>query len=107
MPSIQRLHEELGPDGLSVVAISVDESGPERVRAWVEERNLTFEVLHDRSGRIERVYQTTGVPETFVIDREGVIVKKIIGATEWDHPTQMNLLRRLLGSKTDREESDT
>ncbi len=42
-----------------------------------------------------------------MIDREGVIVKKIIGATEWDHPTHMNLLRRLLGSKTDREESDT
>ena len=97
MPSIQRLYEELSRDGLEVVAISVDNSDTESVRAWVEERELTFDVLHDRSARIERDYQTTGVPESFIIDRHGIIIKKVIGATEWDHPTQVALLRRLLG----------
>jgi peroxiredoxin len=96
MPSIQRLYEELGPLGFQVVAISVDESGPERVKEWIDERELTFEVLHDQSGQIERTYQTIGVPETFIIDRQGVIVKKVIGATEWDHPTHTTLLRELL-----------
>ena len=96
MPSIQRLYEELGPLGFQVVAISVDESGPERVKEWIDEREFTFEVLHDQSGQIERTYQTIGVPETFIIDRQGVIVKKVIGATEWDHPTQTTLLRELL-----------
>jgi peroxiredoxin len=97
MPSIQRLYDELAPDGLEVVAISVDNADTESVRAWVEERDLTFDVLHDQSARIERDYQTTGVPESFVIDRHGVIIKKVIGATEWDHPTQVALMRRLLG----------
>lgn len=96
MPSMERLHRELGPEGLTVVAVSVDNIGPEKVWAWVQQRELTFEILQDASGRIERTYQTTGVPESFVIDREGVIVKKVIGAAEWDHPQQKALFRRLL-----------
>jgi len=99
MPSMQRLQEELGPQGLRVVAVSVDQADPKSVRDWVDERNLTFTVLHDASGRIQQVYQTTGVPESFVLDRDGMILKKIIGATEWDHPAQKALFRRLLGGE--------
>jgi peroxiredoxin len=97
MPSMQRLYDEMGPQGLRVVAVSVDQADPAAVRAWVDARDLSFTVLHDPSGRIQQVYQTTGVPESFVVDREGVIIKKIIGATEWDHPAQKALFRRLLG----------
>lgn len=99
MPSMERLHQELGPQGLRVVAISVDQGDVSAVREWAAEHNLSFTVLHDPSGRIQQVYQTTGVPESFVIDRQGVIVKKIIGATEWDHPAQKALFRRLLDSE--------
>ncbi|MDH3291791.1 MAG: TlpA family protein disulfide reductase [Gemmatimonadota bacterium] len=104
MPSMQRLYDELRDAGLRVVAVSVDAAGSEDVREWVTARELTFDILHDRSGRIERIYQTTGVPESFVIDRDGVIVKKIIGPAEWDHPTQIQLMRRLLGSNDTVEE---
>src|SRR5574341_2321037 len=96
MPSIQRLHQELTPEGLRILSVSIDEAGPDLVRRWLEDRKLTFKVLQDRSRRIERIYQTTGVPETFVIDRHGVIVKKVIGPVEWDHPAQKALFRRLL-----------
>lgn len=98
MPSIQRLYDELAPHGLKVVAISVDNTDIENVREWIDERDFTFDVLHDQSARIEREYQTTGVPESFVINRDGIIVKKVIGAVEWDHPTQVALMRRLLGA---------
>ena len=86
MPSIERLYEELGSKGLKVVAVSIDQSAPGAVRKWLDDRHLTFPVLQDRSGRIQQTYQTTGVPESFVIDRSGVIVKKLIGATQRDHP---------------------
>ena len=98
MPAIQRLYDELAPYGLKVVAISVDLTDVEHVRDWIDERGFTFDVLHDQSARIERDYQTTGVPESFVINRDGIIVKKVIGAVEWDHPTQVALMRRLLGA---------
>lgn len=107
MPSIQRLHEQLGDSGLKIVAVSVDAGSPESVRQWVDARGLTFEILQDRSGRIERVYQTTGYPESFVIDRHGRIVKKVIGATEWDDPAQQALIRRLLQDNDDTRDSES
>jgi len=99
MPSMERLYQEMGPQGLEVVAISIDQLTPDAVRQWADERGLSFTVLQDRSGRIQQVYQTTGMPESFVVDREGVIVKKVIGATEWDHPAQKALFRRLLAAE--------
>ena len=45
---------------------------------------------------IQDLYQTAGVPESFVIDREGVIVKKVIGMSRWDAEVNQMLIRRLL-----------
>src|SRR3712207_3635517 len=65
MPSIQALHETYGDKGLRVVAVSVDDPGAQdKVRAFVREFGLTFEVLHEPTGAIQKTYQTTGVPET-------------------------------------------
>ena len=48
---------------------------------------------------IQRLYQTTGVPESFVIDRDGVIIKKVIGPAEWDGPVNETLIRRLIDAR--------
>lgn len=102
---MQRLHERLGPEGLRIVAVSIDAApggvdpagrpGGD-VRAFVEEYGLTFDIWHDPSGEIQRIYRTTGIPESFVIDRDGIIVKKVIGATEWDSDANVKMIRRLL-----------
>jgi len=99
MPSIQRLYDEMAPDGLKLVSVSVQFSSADAVRRWLADRHLTFPVLLDQAGHIEDIYQTTGVPETFVLDRHGVIVKKVIGATAWDAPAQKALIRRLLAER--------
>jgi peroxiredoxin len=67
------------------------------VRAFADEYGLTFDIWRDPEGRVQQIYRTTGVPESFVIDRRGMIVKKVIGATEWDSPANVELIRRLLG----------
>lgn len=104
---MQRLHERLGDRGLRVVAVSVDgASAAERaagdprevVAEFAEEMGLTFPIWLDPSGEIQRTYRTTGVPESFVIDRDGVIVKKVLGATEWDSEAHLELFSRLLES---------
>lgn len=97
MPSMQRLHDELSPHGLRVVAVSVDVGSGDKVQSWTQERGLTFDILHDPTRSIERRYQTTGVPESFVIDGQGTIVKKVIGSLEWDAPAQQTIFRALLG----------
>ncbi len=99
MPSIESLWREFGPQGLKVVAVSIDEAGPDVVREFIRERGFSFEVLLNPSRSIERIYQTTGVPESFVLNRDGVIVKKVIGAAEWDSAVNRDLIRRLLAQK--------
>jgi cytochrome c biogenesis protein CcmG/thiol:disulfide interchange protein DsbE len=96
MPSMERLQHELGPEGLQIVAVSIDEGGADVVKEFVREYGLTFEILHNPSRSIERIYQTTGVPESFVINKYGIIVKKVIGAAAWDAPVNRDLIRRLL-----------
>ena len=99
MPSLERLHRRLGGADFRVVAVSVDEQGPEVVAKFAQDLGLSFEILHDRSGAIQRAYQTTGVPESFVIDRDGVIIKKVIGPAEWDGPVNETLMRRLIDAR--------
>lgn len=97
MPAIQRLYQDLGPQGLKVIAVSIDtEATDSAVRAFATKRGLTFDVLRDSAQKITQQYQTTGVPETFVIGRDGVIRKKVIGASDWDSPGDRALVTQLL-----------
>ncbi|MGA0919410.1 MAG: TlpA family protein disulfide reductase [Gemmatimonadaceae bacterium] len=97
MPSMQRLEERLGPKGLKIVAVSVDDPGSaRRIREFADELGLSFELLHDASKGIEGIYQTTGVPETFLIGRDGTIRRRSIGAEAWDSEANVAQLERLL-----------
>jgi peroxiredoxin len=102
MPSIEKLHREFGPKGLSVVAVSVDDPGAEsRIVDFTKELGLSFEVLHDPDQAITRSYQITGYPETFVIARDGTIRKKVIAAADWSSDANRALVRELLGLAND------
>lgn len=97
MPSIQALHEELGPKGLKVVAVSIDQPGSEaKIKEFLKEYRLSFEVLHDSTGSIQTIYRTTGVPESFVIARDGTIRKKWIGEEDWNSAGNRRLIAGLL-----------
>lgn len=96
MPSMQTLYDSLGTRGFRIAAISIDEGSPEDVVAFAQKLGLTFDILHDRSGSVERLYQTTGVPESFLLDRRGVLVKRVIGAHDWSSPANRSTVERLL-----------
>jgi cytochrome c biogenesis protein CcmG/thiol:disulfide interchange protein DsbE len=97
MPAIEKLYRELGPKGLKVVAVSIDEGDGDEVRSFVQEYGLTFDILRDPAGKIQAIYQTTGVPETFLLDRDGLIVKKVIGEHPWSSPANQRIVAGLLG----------
>jgi len=105
MPSMQRLYDALDDDGFEILAVSIDAplgQSDDFGRAggdldlFAQELGLTFRILHDPSGEIQRTYQTTGVPETFLIGRDGLIYKKVAGGTRWDASVNEELVRRLL-----------
>ncbi len=97
MPAMQRLFDSLGPQGFRIAAVSIDEEGPDVVRAFASDLKLTFDILQDRGGGIQQAYQTTGVPESFLVDTTGIIMKRVIGAQDWFAPVNVALIRRLMG----------
>lgn len=112
MPSMERLYRKLRGEEFEILAVSIDARQGETdaygraggdLGEFASELDLTFPILHDPRGRIQRTYQTTGVPESFVIGRDGTIYKKVAGETEWDSPQNEQLIRRLLAEGTDAE----
>jgi peroxiredoxin len=80
MPALQELHELYGPRGLKVLGVSVDSRGSEQtIRRFVDEGGYTFTILHDATESVSRRFRTIGVPETFLIDADGRIVRRWIG----------------------------
>jgi thiol-disulfide isomerase/thioredoxin len=97
IPSLQALYRDYAPRGFRVLAVSVDEgagSAP-KVRDFMRGFGVTFDVLHDPEGLIQKTYQTTGVPENFVIGADGVVRKKAY-AQDWNGPENRALIARLL-----------
>lgn len=98
MPSMEELYRAYGPRGLHIVAVSIDDAASEdSIRAYAKDLGLTFEILHDPTHAIEKAYQTTGYPESFVIDRNGTIRRKWISAADWNGPSSRALFDELLG----------
>lgn len=100
MPSIEALHKDYKAKGLKVVAVSGDNPNMEKeIREFVKGLNLTFDILYDTSSTILKKYQTTGVPETFILSRDGTIYKKWIGPENWNSPINRQLIDQLLAEK--------
>jgi peroxiredoxin len=113
MPSLERLYQQVrqmpGGQDFEILAVSVDASvdrpdplgrgvKSSDLEAFARQLGLTFPIVHDAPGSLQTLYQTTGVPESFVVDRDGVIFYKYAGPMEWDAPQHLDLIRRLLAA---------
>ncbi|UCD33304.1 MAG: TlpA family protein disulfide reductase [Desulfobacterales bacterium] len=98
MPSMEKLYQELKGEDFELLAISVDESGAEAVKPFVEKYKLGFPVLLDTKGEIKDLYQATGIPESFIIDKNGMIVDKIIGPRDWATSEAIRYFRNIIHS---------
>lgn len=83
MPAMETLYRRLQDRGFVVVAVSQDEGGAKVVSPFVAEMKLSFPVLLDPIGRLSGRYGITGYPETFLIDRNGNVLKHFVGPEEW------------------------
>ncbi len=96
MPAMQRAYRDLQGRGFRIAAVSIDQSAPEDVRRFADSLGLSFDILQDRTTEIQETYQTTGVPESYLLNQQGVIVKRVIGAYDWDSEMNRRLIERLL-----------
>jgi len=95
MPAMERLYAALAPAGFALLAISVDQSAPE-VASFRDRLGLTFPILLDPDERISRAYQTTGYPESFLIDEKGRVLERYVGPREWDDGLYVDRIRDLI-----------
>ena len=99
MPSVNRLYTELGKKGLAVLLVSFREDA-ELVRRTVKERGYVAPVLVDASGDVTgRVYGVWGPPTAYLVDREGRLVARLVGARDWERPAVRQLLDALLDAR--------
>jgi peroxiredoxin len=96
MPSIEKLYNELKGEDFEILAVSVDAKGIKAVAPFMKAYKLTFPALIDREGTIQNLYRTTGIPESFIIDKEGILIKKIIGPLDWASPEVFRYFRKLI-----------
>lgn len=96
IPSMMRLNAAMAGKPFRMLCVSIDEGGKLAVEEFFRKSGFSLPVLMDADKRVGKLYGITGVPETFVIDRRGVILKKVVGAMEWDRPDVIAFLNDVL-----------
>ncbi len=97
MPSMERVYLDYRDRGFRIAAVSVDAGGPAKIHEFAEEFGLSFDLLHDASGGIQQAYRTIGVPQSFLLDRDGTIAWVALGEERWDSAEHRERIERLLG----------
>ena len=99
MPSVNALYRDLKAQGLEVLLIAFREKAAD-VRRVAHERGYVAPVLVDESGDVTgRLYGVWGPPTVYVVDRDGRLVGRIVGARDWSTPAARTFLRELLVAK--------
>ncbi len=97
MPSMESLYQRLKGRGFEMLAVSIDREGEKAVSPFAAKYGLTFPVLLDPDGKTYRLYGLTGVPESFIIDKSGVVIYKIIGPQNWMEKEWLDYFDRIIG----------
>jgi peroxiredoxin len=96
MPSMEKLYNELQGGNFEILAVSVDAQGLKAVAPFMKAYKLSFPALIDTNGTVMNLYRATGIPESFIINKKGILIKRIIGPLDWDAPEISDYLRNLM-----------
>jgi peroxiredoxin len=96
MPSMQQVYDILKKAPFEMIAISLDKGSADTIREFRDKHKLSFLILHDKKNKYKELYKATGVPETFIIDQNGVIAEKIWGPRDWSRQENIATILRLL-----------
>lgn len=99
MPTLQALSNKFTGTNLTILAISVDEGGADIVSSFMHRNKLSLTTLLDSNQSVTSRYGTFKFPETYVIDRTGVVRYKAIGAYDWTQPDNVRALNSLLAER--------
>ncbi|HUI67705.1 MAG TPA: TlpA disulfide reductase family protein [Nitrospirota bacterium] len=99
MPMLEQLYRSLGSTDFKILAVSVDEGGAGAVAEFMRKNGLSLPALLDPGRSVAGLYGTYKFPETYIVDRRGVVKYKVIGPRDWTAPASMNVIRGLIEAK--------
>jgi cytochrome c biogenesis protein CcmG/thiol:disulfide interchange protein DsbE len=95
MPSLDQFQRQFGPQGVVVLGVSVDRN-EKLYRQYLDRTHPSFETARDPDADISSNYGTFQFPETYIIDRSGKVVEKVISNQNWMDPEFIARVRRML-----------
>jgi cytochrome c biogenesis protein CcmG, thiol:disulfide interchange protein DsbE len=90
-PSLVTMQQRLKAKGITVVGVSSDED-EQAYRRFVQEYGINFPTVRDPSEKVEHLYGTVKIPETYIIDRNGVLRRKFVSEVNWNSPEVLSYL---------------
>lgn len=96
MPSFETLYRKYHSEGLTILAVNLNKSDLGKVQQFVKDRQLSFPVLLDSEGVVEKLYPSFTIPATFVIDKAGYVVTQVDGAKNWESEETQEAIKYLL-----------
>lgn len=96
IPSMMKLNRLMAGKPFQMVAVSIDEGGKPAIDSFFKETGFLLPAYLDESGASAKSYGITGVPESFIVDKQGVLVKKVIGGFAWDSPEAVSYMEGLM-----------
>ncbi len=92
LPSLLALQRQM-PD-LVIVAVSIDQD-PDVYHRFLEKNHVNLVTVRDADQRVNALYGTAQIPETYVIDRQGILRRKFVSAQDWTSPEITSYLAQL------------
>jgi len=97
MPSMEILWENFKSEDFVMLAISMDRVTTKKdIPSFIESMKLTFPILTDSWGQTDKKYKLMGVPETYIIDQNGVLREKVIGPRDWTEKASVTTIVQLV-----------
>ena len=94
MPSLLQLNQRFKNKGVVVLAVSTDDDDA-AYHQFLKDHHVDLLTVRDDAKKSNTLYGTFKFPETYIIDRQGIVRRKFIGAVEWDQPEIVEYLNRL------------
>ncbi len=96
LPVLDRFSRSMTGADIQVLAVSVDENGAAAIAPFMKKNALTLPVLLDPGAGVSHTYGTFKFPETYILDRSGIVRYKVIGQADWSNPANIKVIRDLI-----------
>jgi cytochrome c biogenesis protein CcmG, thiol:disulfide interchange protein DsbE len=94
LPSMMDMQNQLRSGGVVVLGVSIDVD-EDAYHRFLKQRSVNFVTVRDPEQKVAGMYGTSGWPESYIIDRQGVLRRKIVGPINWESPEVMQFLTKL------------